>query len=99
MATARRMIPTSEEEMPDATDVKGDPQMAVTTSDVLERIREACDSLDEKYRTVAIRHFIDGKTAAEIAGECSVSLKTIQTRIYRARELLRTMIRREDLLS
>ena len=44
-------------------------------------------------------YFLKGLTAKEIAEKEKIPLKTVQTRIYRAREMLRKTVRKEDLLA
>ena len=67
--------------------------------DVEKRFLGSCNKLDEPYRTAAVGHFIQGKTAKEISLEKGVPLKTMQSHIYRAREMLKKIIRKEELLA
>jgi len=66
---------------------------------VEEKFFDRCNELDEPYKTAAVGHFIHGKTAKEISMEKGVPLKTIQSHIYRAREMLKKKIRKEELLT
>ena len=68
-------------------------------SDVMERFRDSCNSLPEPYKTPAKLYFEDGLTAKEISNQTQAPLKTVQSHIYRAREMLKNMIRKEELLS
>ena len=54
--------------------------------------------MPEPYREAAVGYFVEGKTAKEISIQSGIELKTVQTRIYRAREMLKKIIRKEDLL-
>ena len=67
--------------------------------ELMEDFLAAIESLDEPYRSVSKKHFIDGKTAKEISVETKIGLKTIQTQIYRARSMLKKIIRKEDLIT
>jgi RNA polymerase sigma-70 factor (ECF subfamily) len=67
--------------------------------DVEKRFFDRCNELDEPYRSAAVGHFIQGKTAKEISLEKGIPLKTTQSHIYRAREMLKKIIRKEELLT
>ncbi len=97
-AAARKMVPTSEEEMTGEEMIdKDDPLKKVLNWELLEELRICCNALPSPYRTVAIKHFLEGKTAKEIAEQSGVKLNTIQTQIYRAREMLKKSFRKEML--
>ena len=49
------------------------------------------DRLPPLYRQVLRRHYLDGFSYREIAGEAGVPVKTIESRLYRARKLLRSI--------
>ncbi len=74
-----------------------EPQRYALASEVMREFAECCEKLPETYRKVALEFFIEGKTAAEIAGQSSKGVKTIQTQIYRAREMLRKSFGKEGL--
>ncbi len=99
-AAERRAVATSQEEMPEpeTTDRDG-PLEQYIAADVMERFRVSCNSLPEPYKTPAKLYFEDGLTAKEISNQTEAPLKTVQSHIYRAREMLKNMIRKEELLS
>ncbi|WP_035766287.1 RNA polymerase sigma factor [Butyrivibrio sp. NC2002] len=66
-------------------------------SDVMNVFTRCCNDLPKGYSEVAVEHFIRGRTAKEIAEEKGDNLKTIQTRIYRAKEMLKKTCRKEGL--
>lgn len=95
---ARKSIPTAEEDMPEeATATENEPLQTYLNKEVLEEVEKKCNALSEPYKTIAVQHFLLGKKANEIADLQGQNLKTIQTQIYRAREMLRKTIRKEDL--
>ncbi len=99
-AAERRVVATSEEEMPEPETLSRDgPLEQYIAADVMERFRESCNSLPEPYKTPAKLYFEDGLTAKEISSKTEAPLKTVQSHIYRAREMLKNMIRKEELLS
>ena len=97
-AAARRMIPTLEEDMSaeELVDIQ-DPLHKVLNQEIMEELQNCCEALPPQYREIALRYFRDGKTAKEISEQTGVGLNTIQTRIYRARELLKKSFRKEML--
>ncbi len=96
---ARRLIPTSDDEMPEtATASSNEPLDTAVCNSLMDELKRACECLPDPYRGAAVGYFIEGKTAKEISVRDGTELKTVQTRIYRARQLLRNTIRKEDLL-
>lgn len=96
---ARRMIMTADDEMPEeATAADNEPLDMAVCNDLLSRLSDSCNKLSEPYKEAAVGYFIEGRTAKEISVRTGTELKTVQTRIYRAREMLKKSIRKEDLL-
>ncbi len=97
-AAARRMVPTAEEEIPEQPNAPCDePLETVLNHEVMNELKRCCLALPPPYRDVALHHFLEGKTAKEIAIQSGVGLHTIQTQIYRAREKLKKTYRKEML--
>lgn len=96
-AAARRNISTDPEEMPEI-EASDEPMRKILNKEVMEQFDDCLKKLEEPYRSVAIEHFKNGKTAKAIALEKGMGVKTIQTQIYRAKEMLKKSIRKEDLL-
>ena len=97
-AAARRMVPTEEEEMYEtATAERNGPLETVMTGVVMEELHQCIVSLPAPYEEIARMHFEQGRTAKEIAEYTGMGLKTVQTRIYRAREKLKQTYRKEML--
>lgn len=97
-AAERRAVPTLFEEMPEKDIAsENEPLREVLNREVMEELKKCCEALASPYRQVAISHFIEGKTAKEIAIKTNVGLHTIQTQIYRAREMLKKSFRKEML--
>ena len=95
-ASARRDILTEEEQIHSLEQpAKEEPMRQVLNSEILEELRFCCNALSPPYREVAIAHFMDGKTAKEIAQESQTSINTVKSHIYRAREMLKKSYRKE----
>lgn len=98
-AAERRSIAADEGDLPDTPEVVNDPSKIYENKAVMEGVKRYCQSLPQPYAEISIQYFLQGMTAKEIAEETGTNLKTVQTRIYRAREMLKKKIRKEDLLS
>lgn len=96
-AAARRSIATDPTEMPEAA-ATDEPMEEILNKEVMKQFEDCLYKLEEPYRSVAIEHFKNGKTAKDISEAKGVGLKTIQTQIYRAKDMLKKSIRKEDLL-
>ena len=97
-AAERRIAPTAEEEMPQET-ARGGPLEEFLARDVVEQVKEKCVGLPETYAFAAEMYFVNGMTAKEISEKTDTPLKSVQTRIRRAREMLQKQVRKEDFLS
>ena len=95
----RRAVPTEDEEIPENAGETEDPFWICSRNDILHHLEETIDNLPDTYRETAKKYFLGGMTAAEIASAANSNLKTIQTQICRARQILRKQIRKEDLIS
>jgi RNA polymerase sigma-70 factor, ECF subfamily len=58
-------------------------------------VRQALDALDEKYRSVIVLLYYQKLSYEEIASVLGVPLKTVETRLYRARRLLKESLERQ----
>lgn len=92
----RKYIVVEEDSINEIVDYK-DPAQEVLNRETMDEFENAIKRLKEPYKSIALTHFIDGKTAKEIAADTGISLKTIQTQILRARNLLKKSVRKEDL--
>ena len=97
-ASARKELALEDEMMVNHVSTS-EPLGEIINKDLMNNFEKTLEQLEEPYRSVAKRHFIDGKTAKEISEERNIGLKTIQTQIYRARSMLKQSIRKEDLIS
>jgi RNA polymerase sigma factor (sigma-70 family) len=52
-------------------------------------LREALDVLQERYRSIVVLHYWQGMPYQQIAEVMGMPVKTVETRLYRARRLLR----------
>ena len=95
-ASARRTIPTEEEEIHNLKQpTEDEPLRQVLNSEIMEELERCCNALWPPYREVSISHFIEGKTAKEIAQESQTSINTVKSHIRRAKEMLKKSYRKE----
>lgn len=57
-----------------------------------EDLADAVASLPPRYRIAVVLHYVQGLTYREIGGVLGLPLKTVETRLYRAKALLRTRL-------
>jgi RNA polymerase sigma factor (sigma-70 family) len=62
-----------------------------------EKVRLALDGLDDKYRAVLVLHYYQRMSYDQVAAVLEVPMKTVETRLYRARKLLRESLQRAGL--
>lgn len=95
-AAGRRTIPTEGTYFEQIQDKATLPEDACLNNDFENRVRTLCSQLKSPYREVATAHFCDEKSVAEIAAAKQKNPKTIQTQIYRAKAMLKTLLERSD---
>ena len=71
------------------------PEDEVLEQSVRETLRERCEGLKPPYDRIACLYFCQEKSPGEIARKLQMNPKTVNTQIYRAREMLRTIYREE----
>lgn len=93
---ARRSLPTSEEEFPVLPAApKEEPFEQYRNKEVLLELRRCIQKLKPPYDKIARMHFLENLPAKTIAKQTGSNLKTVQTQIYRAREMLKKSYRKE----
>ena len=74
-----------------------DPETAMSRQEIRELLEQAVDALPEAFRAVFVLRDVEGLSGEETAAQLGIMLETVNTRLFRARRLLRTAI--EDRLS
>lgn len=88
-STGRRYIPCSEEVFEEQVDQRGSPEEAYLNKEQDIGLLKLCESMEAPYKETAVLHFYEGKTAKEISLLTGTGLKTVQTRILRAKSILK----------
>ena len=59
-----------------------------------EEVRAVCEQLEEPYRSVAVKYFCEDVPLSELSRDTGQKLKTLQTRLYRAKKMIKEFVRR-----
>ena len=78
----------------DIADGRVDLEEGLLAAEEKSKVRQALDGLDEKYRSVLILLYYQKLSYDQIAVVLGVPVKTVETRLYRARNLLRGRLER-----
>lgn len=91
-----KCIPISDEEVENninlenkSLDTYKDPQQSVLDNEIKRTLAKRCQSLKPPYDEIARLYYVEELEATEISKIKCLKLKTVQTQIYRAREMLR----------
>jgi RNA polymerase sigma-70 factor (ECF subfamily) len=84
----RKRLPTVDVEQVEAL---GDPALASDGDAGLEDLRRAILQLPDEYREPLVLQVLGGLTTAEIAAELKLTQPAVLTRLFRARNRLRTI--------
>ena len=72
------------------------PEKIVLEKESEQAFLTLCKSLKEPYGSIAVMRFYEGKSAKEISACTGEGLKTVQTHIYRAKEMLKKKLERSQ---
>jgi RNA polymerase sigma-70 factor (ECF subfamily) len=86
--------PVTLERAGDMADGRIDLEGGVLAAEERRKVRQALDGLDEKYRVVLILLYYQKLSYDQIASVLAVPMKTVETRLYRARKLLKESLTR-----
>jgi RNA polymerase sigma-70 factor (ECF subfamily) len=89
---ARRSVPL--EDAGEVADERVDVEGELVGAEEVERVRRAVDALDERYRGVVVLLYYQKLSYEEIAAVMEVPVKTVETRLYRARKIMRRLLSR-----
>lgn len=95
-SASHRNVPTEDSFFETAVEQRGSPEEICIEKEVKSQLAINCNSLKSPYNEVANDYYVRELSAKEIAGKRGQSVKTIQTQIYRAREMLKRMYRKEE---
>jgi RNA polymerase sigma-70 factor (ECF subfamily) len=87
---------SSIDEAPEVADSRVDVAGSLVESERREEIRRALEELPEKYRSVVTLMYFQKMPYDQISSVLGLPLKTIETRLYRARRMLRERLAAMD---
>ena len=94
----RRAVPSEDSVLAQNLPYTPPPEDNILQEEARCELLKACNTLKPPYNEVATNYYCNGMTAPQIAGITGKKLKTVQTQIRRAKELLRKKIRKEDII-
>lgn len=65
------------------------PEIQVLKQEEHARLRAICSRLPQKYSSVVNRYYFHGQCYQDIAREEKISIRTVESRLYRARALIK----------
>ena len=71
------------------------PEELFLQQENMETVRTAVDDLPEIYKTVLILYYFEELQVQEICNILDIPRKTIETRLYRAKKILKAILRKE----
>ena len=72
-------------------DTKNSPEENILSNYSERKIYELCSRLKEPYKTVAVNYFCRDVKLSDMAKDTGENLKTLRTRLYRAKKLLKIL--------
>ena len=90
-----QLVGEGDEALLSLPDQAPDPERQVLDREVRDALQRACEGLKEPYRSTALAYFLEERTFQDIALDTGQNLKTVQTRVYRAKAMLKDLLRKE----
>lgn len=95
-SASHRSVPVEDTFFETAVEKRGSPEDICIEEEVKSQMTAWCKKLRPPYDEVSRDYYLKGMSAKEIAEKRGQSVKTIQTQIYRAREMLRKLYGKEE---
>ena len=95
-SASRRNVPTEDSFFETAVEKGGSPEEICMEDEIKVQLERYCRELKPPYDEVAKAYYLNEQSPGEIALRLGQNVKTIQTQIYRAREMLRKRYRKEE---
>lgn len=95
-SAARKGIPSEDSFFASVAESRHGPEELCMEEEIKRELERCCKSLKSPYDEIAQAYYIRELSAEEIARKRQVNVKTIQTQIYRARDMLRKIYGKEE---
>ncbi|OBZ15691.1 RNA polymerase subunit sigma [Bacillus sp. FJAT-26390] len=79
----------------DAASAPAAEQLAIEQED-RQQVRDRVEEMPDNYREVVTAYYMEDKSYEQIAAETGLELKSVESRLYRARSWMRRHWRKED---
>ena len=93
----RRSVPTEDLYFSALPDSRSSPEQNIMEQEVQQKLYDCCCRLSSPYREVALDYYYYEMDIGQITEKTGKKQKTLQTQIYRAKGMLRNLMRKEDL--
>jgi len=95
-AAARSTQPTEDEDLQAIQSPSSqEPENVFFESHWDDTLRQACETLREPYRSVAIGYYCEGQSLTQIARSNNEGLDAVRSRCYRAKKMLQINLKEE----
>lgn len=94
-SAGRRSVPTEDLFFEQQSETRSSPEELCLEEEVREQLLAYCSRLKSPYNEIAKAVYYDELKAEEIAKKRNENIKTVQTQIYRARDMLRKLYGKE----
>ena len=95
-SSSRKNTPTEDTFFETVADKRESPEEMCIEQEIKGRLEKYCHALKPPYDDIAKDYYLREMTALEIAEKKGINVKTIQTQIYRARDMLRKIYGKEE---
>ncbi len=92
---ARRVVTVDNDDLAYIRDKDASVEEQVEQAAAEERAAQLCSQLKEPYRSVAVAYYCHDETITEISARTGDNRKTIATRLYRAKEMLKKLVKED----
>ena len=95
-SAARKGVPSEDSFFASVAESRHGPEELCMEDEIKSELEHHCLRLKPPYDEIAHAYYIKEMSAGEIARERQVNVKTVQTQIYRARNMLRKIYGKEE---
>lgn len=93
---ARRLTPVDTKDLEYISDGAVSVEEETERTAGNERVYYLCARLKEPYRSIAVAYYCHDETITEISNRTGDNRKTVATRLYRAKNLIKILLKEED---
>lgn len=95
-SASRRNVPVEDTFFELTVEQRGSPEEICIEEEVKGQLKKKCDALKPPYNEVARAYYLEERSPKEIAAKLGKSIKTVQTQIYRAKQMLKKSYGKEE---